>query len=210
MSRAALAALLLAASGCASVTARLPPRAPDPLPDRGDWAATRDQASRRAQLYDGLVHRATASATWLSLPVREAATRRLAAWQGWTEAEVDKALVVDRTEATKGEEFIVALFTADRMANDLDGSPSIWHVEIDDGQLVAPASSQHAMTVDATLVQLFTYVGAFDVVYRVRVPWSGTPLAGRPFKLRLGSALGQLELDFGPGGEPAIRPHQAP
>jgi hypothetical protein len=209
MTRAtAVAVLAFLAAGCGSASPYR--RAPSPGRDAGEWGQLRDDASRRASLYDGLVHRATASATWLSLPVREAATRRLAAWQGWTEAEVDKALAVDRAEATKGEEFVVAFFTADRRANDLDGSPSIWHVEIDDGQLVVPASSQHAMTVDATVVQLFTYVGAFDVVYRVRVPWSGTPLAGRPFKLRLGSALGKLDLDFGPGGEPAIRPQQAP
>jgi len=210
MSRAALAALLLAASGCATVAARLPPRAPDPLPDRGDWAVARDGASRRVQLYDGFVHRATASATWLSLPVREAATRRLAAWQGWTAAEVEAALAVDRTEAAKGEEFLVSLYTADRRANDLDGSPSIWHIEIDDGQLVSPATSRQAVPDDATLRQLFTYVGAFDTVYRVRVPWSGTALAGRPFKLRLASALGKLELDFGAEGEPVTLPRQAP
>jgi hypothetical protein len=46
---------------------------------------------------------------------------------------------------------------------------------------------------------LYPDVGDFDVVYRVRFPrWPGEPLSGRPFTLRLSSALGKMDLEFTP------------
>jgi len=63
---------------------------------------------------------------------------------------------------------------------------------------------------DATMRALFPYVGPFDLVYRVRVPWKGAPLTGRPFQLRVSGALGRLDLRFNEPGSPVERPHMAP
>jgi hypothetical protein len=208
---AALAALAL--SGCFAykgVRDRLPPREPQPGPASGEWGPLRDAASRRDVLYDGLVHRAELSGTWLSPSVRQAGTRQLAEWQSWTPAELEGALAADRVADGKGQEFVVALYTAERRHNDLDARPSIWHVEIDDGTTRCTATAVEAVPSDATTVQLFPFVGSFDTVYRVRVPWTGAPLEGRAFVLRVGSALGKLQLDFGPDGTRARRPHLAP
>ena len=79
--RAALAAAALAAAGCH-------PRSPLPMTREGEWALTRDAATRRAVLYDGFKHRATGTATHLSLAVREARARRLGEWLGWTDQEL--------------------------------------------------------------------------------------------------------------------------
>jgi len=204
----ALIALAVLATGCpAGVPMR---RAPTPGIDAGDWGRLRDEASRRASLYDGFVHRANASATWLSPPVLEAATRRQAEWQAKNAAEIEQAVAKSRAGAERGEEFVVALYTADRRANDLDAPRSVWHLELDDGQTRAPASEVVAITSDATVRQLFPYVDPFDVVYRVRFKWTGAPLEGRPFKLRIGSGLGELTLDFGPDGERTFPPRLAP
>jgi hypothetical protein len=195
--------VLLALAGCTTigdVKNRISAREPQQGPASAEFGAVREAASRRDSLYDGLVHRADLSGTWLSPVVREAATRQLAEWQGWSEAELVKARAADRAAAEKGEEFVLALYTANRKHNDLDGKPSIWHIEVDDGVVRAEASSVEVITADATIRQLFPYVGTFDEVYRVLVPWKGAPLPGRPFVLRVGSALGKLELDFGPKG----------
>jgi len=207
----AAAALLLAGCGAIQgVQSRLPPREPQPRPDAGEWAVVRDGATRREKLYDGFVHRADATATWLSPTVREAATRRLADWQAWANDDLARALESDRVEAAKGEEFVLAFYTANPRHNDLDAKESVWRVEIDDGTTRAAASLVTEVKADATIKQLFPYVGPFDLVYRVKVPWTGAPLVGRPFVLRVGGALGKLDLDFGPGGKPADRPHVAP
>ncbi len=202
------AALLLAAS-CSSPKP-LFRRAPSPGPNAGDWAEVRDAASRRANLYDGFIHRATASATWFSPPVREAGAMRLAEWQGKNEDEIEQMVAKGRADAALGEEFVVAFYSAERRTNDLDMPRSVWHLELDDGQVRVPASEVVALTTDATIRQLFPYVGPFDVVYRARFRWTGAPLEGRPFTVRIGGALGAVVLDFGPGGELPTSPRLAP
>ena len=204
-----LLALVAAGAGCAAVDRALP-RAPTPSTDEGEWAQRRDAASRGAELYDGLDRRAAASATWLSAPVREALARRLAAWQAWSPEELNAELARARIEAAQGEDFVVAFYAADQVANDLDSPRSVWRIEIDDGSRRVAAAKVSGVRADATIVQLYPYVGTFDVVYRVHVPWGGAPLEGRPFTLRIASAYGRLDLDFGPGGTPALRPHLFP
>jgi hypothetical protein len=211
--RAAGAALTLALSGCGAiqgVQSRLPPREPQPGPEAGEWAVLRDATTRREKLYDGFVHRADVTVTWLSAPVREAATRRLADWQAWGPEDLERALAADRVEAAKGEEFLVSLYTANPRHNDLDAKETVWRLEIDDGTTRSAATAVTAVRADASIKQLFPYVGPFDQVYRVKVPWTGAPLAGRPFTFRLASALGRLDLDYGSSGKQAERPHVAP
>jgi hypothetical protein len=203
-----LAAALLLATGCASGGPFT--RAPSPGPGEGEWGRLRDGASRRASLYDGLVHKANASATWLSPPVREAAIRRQSEWEARNAAELEKALARGRAEAALGEEFVVAFYSAERRTNDLDAPRSVWHLELDDGETRVPASEITAYASDATIRQLLGYVDPFDIVYRVRFPWTGKPLEGRPFTLRISGGLGAVVLDFGPGGERPVPPRLAP
>jgi len=179
----------------------------------GEWAELRDQATRRAFLYDGLKHRATGTATLLSLPVREARARRLAVWFGWTQVELDARLALERQEAAEGEEFFLAFYTATPHDNDLDAPRSVWRVavKVDGGDLLARRVT--ATDMDATAVGLYPYLGPFDVAYRVLLPPApGGPIAGREFTLELASARGKVSLDFGaPNGtitpqEPAPPP----
>jgi hypothetical protein len=200
--------VLLLAAAC-SPGPRLT-RAPSPGPNSGEWGTVRDDASRRAGLYDGLVHRANASATWFSPLVREVGLRRLSDWQGKTSEETEQAVAKGQADALLGEEFVVAFYSAERRTNDLDAPRSVWHLELDDGETRVPASEVVALTTDATIRQLFPYVDAFDVVYRVRFKWTGRSLEGRPFTLRIGGGLGAVLLDFGPDGKRPYAPRQAP
>jgi hypothetical protein len=204
----ALAVALLLATAC-TASQRLT-RAPSPGPNSGEWATLRDAASRRASLYDGLVHRADASATWFSPQVREVGLRRLSDWQGKSAAETELAVAKGQADALLGEEFVIAFYSAERRTNDLDAARSVWHLELDDGETRVPASEVEALTTDATIRQLLQYVGPFDVVYRVRFKWTGRPLEGRSFTLRIGGGLGAVLLDFGPDGDRPSAPRQAP
>lgn len=213
MTRRALLLALLSLAGCGAiqgVKSRLPPREPQPGPEAGQFADLRDDATRQAKLYDGFLHRASATATWLSPEVRQAATKRLAEWQGWSDSDLASALAADQAEAAKGEEFVLAFYAAERRNNDLDARPSIWRIELGDGIDQASAESVTMADDDATMRALFPYVGPFDLVYRVRVPWKGAPLTGRPFQLRVSGALGRLDLRFNEPGSPVERPHMAP
>lgn len=191
--RGLLAAALAALAGCAFL-----PRSPSPTTAEGEWAARRDLSTRRAFVYDGLKHRATATATHLSLAVREARARRLAEWLGWTPVELEERLAQERKEAAESEEFEVALYTAEPRFNNLDAPRSDWRValKVDGADLLARKVS--SVDRDAATLGLFPFVGPFDVVYRVIVPVpQAGPVEGREFTLELASALGKLSLDFG-------------
>jgi hypothetical protein len=208
----ASASLRLAAAAALAALAGCPyhPRAPLPRPREGEWAMERERETRRAFLYDGMQHRATATATYLSPAVREARARRLAEWLDWTPKELEDRLAQERQEAQAGEELVVALFTAQPRENDLDAPRSIWRVALKVGTEDILATRVTSIHVDATIAELFPYVGPFDVVYRVLLPHSPSgPIVDRPFLVQLASALGKLELDFGaPNLKPVDEPWQ--
>jgi hypothetical protein len=188
----AAVAVLAAASGCAFRT-----RTPEPGPREGEWAAVRDAATRRYILYDGVTHRATATATHLTPAVRESRARRLAWWKSWTDAELERQLAVERAASAAGEEFVVAFYTAQRRNNDLDAPDTIWHMAIRTGDAEVVASEAHWVASDVEVQNLFPWVGPFDVVYTIRFPpMNGGPLGDEGFVLELASALGKVPLDY--------------
>ncbi len=189
--RAALAVAALAVAGCH-------PRSPLPLTREGEWALARDGATRRTVLYDGFKHRATGTATYLSLAVREARARRLGQWLGWTEQELTARLEQERTEYAEGEEFLLSFYAAGARASDLDAPQSIWRVALKVEGVDVLASRITSMDSDANLVSLFPYIGPFDVAYRVLFPRPPSgELGPRPFVLELASGLGKVTLDYG-------------
>jgi hypothetical protein len=205
--RAAVRALALAAAAALGACAYLP-RSPSPTTLEGEWASRRDDATRRAIVYDGLTHRATVTATHLSLPVREARARRLGEWLGWTPVELEKWLALERQEAAESEEFLVAFYTADMHYNNLDAPRTDWRValKVDGADLLAQKIS--GVERNASTLGLFPFIGPFDVAYRIILPMpQAGPVEGRAFALELASALGKLELDYGrPDG--ATKPQQ--
>ncbi len=188
----ALLLAVAAASGCAFRT-----RTPEPGPREGEFAALRDTATRRYVLYDGVTHRANATVVHLTPAVREARARRLAVWNDWTDAELERQLAAERVAAAAGEEFVLALYTAPRRTNDLDAPDTMWHLAIHRGEDEVRASEVHALRMDVTVQNLYPWVGPFDVVYSIRVPpLPGGPLGDTGFVLQLASALGKVSLDW--------------
>lgn len=202
--RGTAAAALLALSGCP-----LHARAPLPPTREGEWAAARDAATRRAILYDGLAHRATATATHLTLTVREARARRLAEWLGWTPQELEARLAQERAGAAAGDEFVLAFYVAQPRGNDLDAPQSIWRVALKVGDADVLATRATGLESNATTVGLFPYVGPFEVVYRVTFPHPpGGAREGKSYVLEIASALGKLSLDFGTPAAKVEQPWQ--
>lgn len=182
------------------------PRQPLPRTTTGDWAEKRDFATRGLKLYDGLDHLATASVVHLSMDVREARAKRVSEWLRSTPAEMDETLAKERTEAAAGETFILSFYTTDPKANDLDAKNTVWRVALvveGTDYLVTKIELHRA---DLTTKELFPMIGAFDQVYRLRFPFVPGGLSGRPFIVRLASAVGEIDLDYGkpPGLPPGI------
>ena len=209
--RLALLALALAGVTCKTV-APYRAEAPDPSKDEGNWAEVRGAATRRAQLYDRFMHRATVTATYMSTEVREARNRRLESWLGWTEPELKRARDADRAETAKYEEFLVGFYTADRWANDLEAPNSVWRVSLrlENGEELVSRDAEF-MHSNTTLTGLYPYLSVFDTIYRVRFNRApGEPLAGRRFELEFSSGMGKLTLTFGDGTMGPIRPDGIP
>lgn len=191
--RVLAAAAALALAGCP-----LHPRAPVPTTLEGEWGTTRDEATRRFLLYDRLDNRANATATHLSLAVREARARRLAQWLDWTPPELERRLAEERAAAANAEEFLLSFYTADPRPNDLDAPQSVWRIALRVNSEELKATHVTTVDMDATLLGLFPYIGPFDVAYLVTCPRaSGGDVAGKPFVLEVTSALGQVLLDWG-------------
>jgi hypothetical protein len=194
-------ALLAAAAALALAGCPLHPRAPQPPPREGEWALLRAAETRRAVLYDGLRHRATATATHLSLPVREARARRLAEWFGWSDEELERRVALERAGAAAGEEFLLSFYTADPRANDLDAPRSMWRVFVRVDGADLEATRVTSIDRDTTILGLFPYVGPFEVAYLVLLPRpTSGELRGRPFVLELASGLGRVSLDWNVAG----------
>jgi hypothetical protein len=186
------AAALSALAGCS-----FHPRSPVPQTREGEWALVRDAATRRTVLYDRFQHRATATATHLSLVVREARAHRLAEWLGWTPQELEARLAAERAEAEAGEEFLLCFYTADLRSNDLDAPQSVWRVALKTADADLLATRVTSIDSDATTVGLFPFIGPFDVAYRVFLPKAPAALDGKPFVLQIASTLGKVDLDYG-------------
>jgi len=198
LTRALAGAAAISAVALASSCVFVHPRSPQPRPETGEWAEARDAATRAKQLYDGIDHRANAIAVHLTLKVREARAGRLGDWLAWSPAELDQRLAQERAEAAAGEEFVVAVYTADLKSNDLDAPQSIWRLALVVDGINVLATKVEALEMDWTVRQLYPVFGPFDTVYRVRFPHVPEgPLDGKPFLLRMTSAMGGLDLDYG-------------
>ena len=117
----------------------------------------------------------------------------------------------ERTEAGQFDDFVLAFYTADRDANDLDAPRSVWRIEMDTGKAQVLSREAHALDKDANVTALFPWVGPFDTVYLLRFPRVPTlPAADHWFLLRLSSGLGQVLLDWRKPAKPVVLYRQAP
>ncbi len=194
MTRAALAAALLALAGCS----HMPGTEPKPGPEEGEWARVRDANTRGVKLYDGLATRAFASAVWQSPEVRAARLERTAVWKALTAEERARAQAAEDEAAAAFDEFTVAIFTTDTDDNDLSARQSSWHLAIvaaDGSESTGPQVTE--LRTDALLRTLYPRIGDFDSVYLVRFAKRPAATAG-PFTLRIAGPRGRMDFPFTP------------
>jgi len=163
------------------------------------WSEVLARNVRSGKVYDRLESRAFASAVYQSPELRRQRAGQVAAWQAMTAEERDAVLRREAAEAEQFEEFHLAFYTPDEKDNELDVKRSVWRVAlVVPGEGEALPAEVKRLPADAQLRELYPFAGSFDTVYRVRFPrWKGAPLPGRAFLLRIASAAGQLDLDFG-------------
>lgn len=203
-SRAAVLLLAgLVATGCL-------PHAPVPAWDQGGWPEQRDAVTRRADIYDGFEHRADVWSVRLTRAVREERLRRVAAWQHWSQAELDAKLAAEREEAAKWDDFVILFYTADKKWNDLDATQSIWRLVFEMGGGDEVVGKAQSLERNATFEALYPMGGPFDVAYRVRFRRDDNEPTPRPGVLRIASALGELRLPYTPGSKPVPAPSPTP
>jgi len=125
---------------------------------------------------------------------------RLAEWKAMTAEERERLMAAERADGEKWEEFLLAFYTNDRDSNDLASTRSVWRLALAvvGGGDVLLAGRPEIVRADATVTELYPYVGKFDIVYRVRFPrWKGErPLHETPFALVVAGAPGKIELRF--------------
>jgi hypothetical protein len=157
----------------------------------------RRRALRSGKLYDGFTTNAFVTTVYQSREVREARVARVAAWKVMTGEETEKLLATERAEADRYEDFLVFLWTPDRLDADLESLRSVWRVALvvpgEPDRL--PAERSHEVRTDAMLRQLYPEIGDFDTVYRVRFART-QPLDGRPFTFRMAGAKGRLDFQY--------------
>ncbi len=169
---------------------------PRPPSNEGDWAAARDAATRTGKLYDGLTTNAFVRTVYQSRDVRDARVARVAAWKVLTAPETEKLLATEHDEAERYDDFLVFLFTPDRLDNDLDTLRSVWRVAlVVDGQPDRLPEGGRELRVDAMLRELYPAIGDFDTVYRLRFR-RDPAVAGRPAVLRMAGAKGRLDFPY--------------
>ncbi|WP_242396209.1 hypothetical protein [Anaeromyxobacter oryzisoli] len=192
--------------GCAAIHSRQPV----PGTAEGEWARVRVAATRRTTLYDGLVHRATATATHLGAAEREARARRLAEWLDWTPQELEQRLAQERTGAEQEDQFVLSFYASDWHVNDLDSPSSVWRVALHVAGAEVLPTKVEAIDADPNVRGLYPFVGDFDVVYLVHFPRTPAPADGGPYLLRISCALGKLDLDYAAKVEPDTVKRPAP
>src|SRR3990170_1158883 len=121
------AILLVSLVGCSFAQTRQPV----PQPDEGGWPLERNRFTRTTKVYDRFDDIAFVTATYQAPTVRALRIERIAVWRGLADKERDALLTQEKNEQGRYEDFLLAFYTGDRAANDLDSKKSVWRVALE-------------------------------------------------------------------------------
>ena len=197
--RAALA--LIALAGCGGSTPPVSLSAPKQKISHRDYEKIRGRWTRDSRIIKKLDTTLRVHATLFSPELNAAyAARRAHMFKlpARERADLERQLNADWSESFV---FLVAAATIDQSWNDFGEKRSVWRVSLasERGDQVT-ASSIRSEPVNATLKELFPFIGRFHKVYFFRFPRTlpdgGNVLgdSAREVKLRFAGALGQTEL----------------
>lgn len=194
------AVCLLLLSACAS--GRIPRIPGDPPPAVRDVDAEREyqlvleKYSSSQGVYDNLDSKLFFHATWQSPAFVEARVHREGLFKSWPAAEFEKKLGEERARLTDATEFFFAVHANDYRFDDFDRPNTMWRMVLVVGdEELAPVSVERLGRSNTEMRSYYSYLESFWVGYRVRFP-ARSLVAGKTFRLKLASALGQAELPY--------------
>jgi hypothetical protein len=192
-------AALSAACGESTPTVSLSP--PSVKASAGDFDSARDRWTRHGRIIKKLDTTLRVHATFHSPELNAAYVARRA--QMFKLPPGDRENLTRQLEREWSESFVflVAAATIDLEWNNFDSKRSVWRVSLaNDGGGQVSASSIRSEPIDATLKELFPFIGRFHRAYTLRFPKvlpDGSPLVGgntRELRLRFAGPLGEAEL----------------
>ncbi|MFO0596906.1 MAG: hypothetical protein U0228_16445 [Myxococcaceae bacterium] len=199
MTRWAATLAWLALAGCA--TGHIPRVPGDPPPAVADAEAERNYqsvleryTSERA-VYDNLDTKIFFRATWLSRTFAEARVRREGMFKAWPTSELDAKWTAEQDRLKGVTEFFFAVHANDYRFDDFEKTNSMWRmVLVVNGEELPPATVERLGRTNTEMRSYFSYMESFWVGYRVRF---AREVGGERFTLKLASALGKAELEYG-------------
>ena len=198
---AGCAALL--AVGCGAGSPRLSLAPSDTPPSHEDYDKIRKRWTRGARILKQLDTTLRVHATFLTPEFNAAYHARSVHMFGLSYHKREKLKRELSEQWSKAYAFIVASATLKHDWNDFDRKDSIWNITLanDRGEQV-DATEIRRQPINATLKELFPYVGHFHQAYRLHFPKtlpSGRPLANRETRhlaLRIAGPLGRSDLTW--------------
>jgi len=187
--RPALPLLAAALASCSFV------QNPSLGPEAEAWAAARQRFTRSARFYDRLESHSTGSATWQAPEVRRSRAEQVAAWRAMTSEERQALVAAEEAEAARWDEFLLALYTTDAKANDLDAPRSSWRVALVRPEGEKLPAEVRSLPATPELRALYPAIRDHDLVYRIRFARSSSAGEG-PFTLRIAGSEGRLDFAF--------------
>lgn len=197
---------LLLITGCAATPpAETPSAAPAEV---STYAEVLERWTRSEKVYEWFELKFSISATYKSLPFREAYVDEYALKYRMGE-ELKRVLLSSELDSFESyNEVFLSAYTLDESWNDFDKKDSVWRLYLEDGlgRSVRPVEIEKAGTRDALVKAFFPYLNRWSTGYTIRFPKydeRGEPLGEGAGNLRLviTGVIGEAELEWNLEGE---------
>jgi hypothetical protein len=198
MLRAAMSFLLVSSCATGSI-----PRVPgDPAPAvtgidaEATYQTVLDKYTRSMAIYDHLDIRMFVRATVQSPEFSRARLEREAVFKSIPESEIKTRLTQEQLRLNAGAEIFLGVHANEPKHDDFNRANSMWRIAlVIDGREVTPSSVERVGRVNTEMRSYYSYMESFWVGYRLRFEGVVLP-EGRPYSLKLASAVGQAQLNF--------------
>lgn len=176
--------------------------------DQGEYTQTLKAWTRSGHIYRKFDTELLVTATYQSLPFREAYVTAYARALQLTQEQKEALRQRQLAEAGESHEFLVAAFVPETEASDLANPASGWRLYLDTerGDRVSPQDIRRIRKVTPFITDFYPYVTSWAKVFKVRFPirnpGSGDPFPGpgdQTLSLVITSPSGMVRLTWQPG-----------
>ena len=150
--------------------------------DQSDYNQALKAWTRSGSIYRKFGTELLVTATYQSLPFREAYVSAYARAEQLSQEQKEALWQTQLAEARESHEFLVAAFVPESEATDLANPASGWrlYLETDRGDRVAPQDLRRIRKITPSITGFYPYVTPWAKVFKVRFP-TRNPDSGQPF-----------------------------